>query len=101
MMILSTKGSKTRPSLVTRPYLRAYQPSIQSVLAAITNTTTAATYIFSGMRIKTTTDSTSRRAVSWLGRLKGDGLAAELTALIVPKLVRKRGGSNYCLGFGR
>ena len=38
-MILSTNGSRIRPNVVTRPYLRAMQPSRKSVAAAAPNST--------------------------------------------------------------
>src|SRR6478736_8493009 len=77
MMILSTNGSKMRPNLVTLLYLRAHQPSIQSVEAATMNTIIAAKYCSSGINTNTTSDSKKRMAVRTLGTLRivfDDGL---------------------------
>src|SRR5436190_12054136 len=70
MMILSTNGSIIRPSLVTWLNLRAHQPSIQSVAAAIVKTIIAAKKWPRGMRMNTTIDSTKRLAVMTLGTLR-------------------------------
>src|SRR6185369_2061269 len=70
MMILSTNGSKIRPSFVTWLYFLAHQPSIQSVEAAMTNTIIAATKCPSGISTNTTIDSTNRAIVNTLGTLR-------------------------------
>src|SRR4051794_13188716 len=69
---LSVSVSRLRPTSVSGPYLRAHQPSIQSVAAATTKTISPASQAALTMHANSTTASGIRDADSTFGTLTSD-----------------------------